>query len=181
VQTGKQSHEVAPRDQSVDRLQRLLGGVLELVLQPSFLRFTPPGGRRKHRVALRWASRRNGRIRNSSTGCHGGGDYRCSNRRVADRCRPLFACLPRPTLKYKIVAARICVLPRSLTAQRSSVDRIICIARFGGQSTEAIEQEQKAFLDHCRRFASEPNLLSVHPRSRQIERLHIIVLPCEDD
>ena len=53
------------------------------------------------------------------------------------------------------------MLPRSLTAQRSSVDLIICIARFGGQSTEAIEREQKAYLDHCRRFALEPNHLSV--------------------
>ena len=89
------------------------------------------------------------------------GDYRYSNRRVADRCRHLFVCLPRPTLKYKIVAARICVLPWSLTAQRSSVDRIICIARFGfGQSTEAIEREQKAYFDHCRPFALELNHLS---------------------
>lgn len=116
VQIGKLSQEVATRDaQSLDCLQRVLGRVLELVLPYSFLRFTPFGRRRKHRVALRWASRRNGRIRNSSTGCHGGDNYRCSNRRVADRCRHSFACLPRSKLKSKIVAARICVLPWSLT------------------------------------------------------------------
>ena len=71
-------------------------------------------------------------------------DNGCPNRRVADRCLPLFACLPRPTLKNKIVAARICVLPRSLTAQRSSVDLIICIARFGGQ-IRGNRAEQKAY------------------------------------
>jgi hypothetical protein len=99
-QFGTPTHEVATRDdQSLVCPQRVLGRILELVLRHSLLRFTPPSGRgRKHRVALRWARRRSRRIRNSPTGCHGGDDYRCSDRCVADGSRHSFACLPGSTL-----------------------------------------------------------------------------------
>jgi hypothetical protein len=113
-QFDKPSHEVATRDdQSLACLQRVLGRVLELVLPNSLLRFRPPGRGRKHGVALRWASRRSRRIRNGPTGCHGGGDYRCSDRCVADGSRHSFACLPESTLEYRIVAPGTCVCRRA--------------------------------------------------------------------
>jgi hypothetical protein len=114
AQFDKLSHEVAVRDdQSLVCLQRVLGRVLELVLRHSLLRFPPFGRGRKHGMALRWASRRSRRIRNGPTGCHGGGDYRCADRCVADGSRRSFACLPGSTLEYRIVAPGTCVCRRA--------------------------------------------------------------------
>jgi len=113
-QFDKLSHEVATRDdQSLDCLQRVLGRILELVLPRSLLRFAPSGRGRKPGVALRWAGRRSRRIRNSPTGCHRGGNYRCSDRCVADGSRHSFACLPGSTLEYRIVAPGTCVCRRA--------------------------------------------------------------------